>query len=109
MKVESYECDYCNNLFKADYTTGVYNEPDLFLKDHYHSIEPGKADAHFCLECYRVAVTINVQNKMNWREGEKYDEARYNLKQQLTNEYSSIFKKEVYRRFSVKQGLKKKK
>jgi hypothetical protein len=107
MKVESYQCDYCNGLYLADQMTGVVNTPDMFLKDCFTSVDASKAFAHFCFECYRIAVSIPVQNKMDWRDGEKYSLEREQLKRQLTKDFAGIFKKEVYRRFGGKTGVKK--
>ena len=86
---------------------GIRNEPDLFGKDQFKAIESNKAHSHFCLECVRVNVELNVKNKMNWREGEKYDSDREKLRHQLWQDYLGIFLKECYRRFTAKQRLKK--
>jgi hypothetical protein len=70
--------------------------------------KPEKTQAHYCMECYRICVDINVKNRMNWREGEKYDEAREKLKWELHKEYFFIFRREVVRRNLAASGLGKK-
>lgn len=80
----------------------------MFLQDQYKIVAANKGDAHFCFECLRVNVELNVKNKMSWREGEKYSEEREKLKRALWTEYSLIFKQEVYRRYRAEMGLKKK-
>jgi hypothetical protein len=111
MKVEAYKCDYCKNIYDSEQMTGIKNESDLF--DRFMSFptskEPSKADCHFCLECYRVNVEISIKNKMNWRDGEKYDAEREALKHSLHKEYFYIFKHEVIRRYLEELGRKKKK
>lgn len=99
MKVEAYKCDYCNSILESEYIQGVKNEADLFeTKNSYPTVESKKTDFHFCLECYRMKVDIEIKNRMGWKEGEKYSEDREKMKWQLHADLFFIFKKETIRR-----------
>jgi hypothetical protein len=108
MKVEAYKCDYCKKIYEAEEIKGVQNITTMFEdSDSFPTAEASKTEAHFCMDCYRLLVDINVKNKMNWKEGEQYSEEREVLKRKLHKEFYFIFKKEIIRRNLADKPAKK--
>lgn len=105
MKVEAYRCDYCDIVQTHDYCMGVSPVQDAFdVLESNKSVQPEKAEVHFCLECYRLHV-LNPASVQTHRSKGDAGEREY---QKRIKELSYVFKQFIFSKLKREQDFQKK-
>jgi hypothetical protein len=101
MKIDAYECDFCNSLKYSAEVVGVSAQQDMFDKMSGFKVNafPEREKAHLCTHCYNLHAVSVAEREFDRRKDEagyknKLNEMSYLLRAQcIRNHHAKIQKK----------------